>query len=233
MKILIRKIVMKDISILSSRWRDFPLVIHPSNLKFFFNGMIPNQGKGPIGFDVESIIVKSTKQTFPFVNSAGEIAMVSGFPDYDCFFHSFIYHNPEKVISYNERLNGLSKDKLQCSPPIEFVHNQIKRIFEMSNPIIVGYDIISSLKAMKFKYNNYYDIQSFFYEYTDDKTGFKPISLKRIVKKFFNIELDSKRNCIEYSIYAIKIYEEIILDWKNISEKFQLKNPPFNPNDFS
>jgi hypothetical protein len=220
---------MKDIPLLGTRWRDIPLIIPPNELKFFFNGLIPNFGKGPIGIYVEKIVKKPNGQTSTNINVAGEIAMVSGFPDYSCFFHSFIFTKPDSVLSYN----SLSEYKLNCSPPIEFVRNQLRRIVNISDPLLVGYGVKSDLNSLDFKYTKFYDIQIFFVEFNDKHDSYIPISLRRIYKKFFNIDIQNTENdCIQNAVYAIQIYEEIILDWKNVSKKYNLKSSPFEQYEF-
>ena len=90
------------------------------------------------------------------------------------------------------------------------------------------------LKSLDFEYNNFYDIQEFFTEFNDKHDGYEPISLRRIYKKFFNIDIKkSKNDCIQNAVYSIQIYEEIILDWKNISKKYKLIRPPFEQYEFS
>jgi hypothetical protein len=157
-------------------------------MKYYFNGIIANNGKGPIAFDIEKVVLKPNSNGKCF-NIAAEISFVNGTPDYDLFFHSYIFHKHENILSYNEWINKLTRYKLNFSPPIEFVRNQIRHHILRNQPLLIGCNVRNDLNSINIEYDNYFDIQNFFYEYNDLKTGFQPISLRRLVKKFYNLDI--------------------------------------------
>ena len=90
---------MSDIPLLGRRWRDLPLIISTAELNFFFNGLIPNRGRGPIGICVEKIIKKPNAQNTGDIITAGEVAMVRDFRIMNAFFiHSSIL-NPIQLLA--------------------------------------------------------------------------------------------------------------------------------------
>jgi hypothetical protein len=209
------------------------LVLHPGTLPYYFNGKIPNHGFGPIGIDVEKIVLKPTANNSKCSNIAAEVSLVSGLPNYECFFHAFMYQNPKKVLSYNSWISGLDRRKLKFAPAFEFVRNQLKFILSRKLPLLVGCNLKDDLTSLNINHENNYDLQSFFYEFNESRSGFQPISLRRVVKKFYDTDIQfSKHDCITDARYSLKIYQEIFLDWKNVSKKFSLGNPPFSFGDF-
>jgi hypothetical protein len=169
-----------------------------------------------------------------YLNIAAEVCLVSPFPDYDCFLHAFMYQRPEKIKSYNTWINGITPEKLHGSPSFKFVRNQLKNILSYNKPLIVGCNLRSDFESFKINHDNYFDLQNFFTEYNRDYTGTQPISLRRMVFKFFNIDIQkSTHNCILDATYSVKIYEEIYLNWRTVSKKFDLDLPPFKYNIFN
>lgn len=205
-----------------------PLIINIRLLPFAFAGVLPKSGKGPYGLDTELITLKPVIFNGKCVNKTAEICLVSGFPVYKCFFHAFIHHSPKKVLSYNTFKSGITARKLRDAPHFLFVRNQLEKILKYTNPLLVGCNINSDLKALEIFHKNVFDLHSFFYEFNKLKTGTQPISLRRIVYKFFDIDIQrNSHNCITDAHYSVKIYEEIFLNWETIRKKFSLEFPPF------
>jgi hypothetical protein len=122
---------------------------------------------------------------------------------------------------------------LKFAPAFEFVRNQLKFILSRKLPLLVGCNLKDDLTSLNINHENNYDLQSFFYEFNESRSGFQPISLRRVVKKFYDTDIQfSKHDCITDARYSLKIYQEIFLDWKNVSKKFSLGNPPFSFGDF-
>ncbi len=202
-------------------------------MPFYYNGLIPKRGFGPIGLDLECIVLKPETLKTKFRNIPAEISLVSGIPDFKCFMHAFIYHDPDIVHRYNTWIHGINEIKLRYAPSFNFVRDKLKSILFDSNPILVGSNIKKDLELLHIQYDNYFDLQSFFYELNDLRTGYQPISLRRIVKKFFNIDVQAEmHNCTTDAIYSVKIYEEIYLKWDKISGEMSLDFPPFENNVF-
>ena len=65
-------------------------------MKYYFKGIIANNGKGPIAFDIEKVVLKPNSNGKCF-NIAAEISFVNGTPDYDLFFYSYIFHKHENI----------------------------------------------------------------------------------------------------------------------------------------
>jgi hypothetical protein len=158
------------IPIITDSWKDIPLIVSASESQYFFNGRIPNRGRGPIGFDVEKIVLKPDINTNRCTNIAAEISLVSGFPDYEPFFYARIYHKPELVLSYNNSFNGLSANKLIGAPPLCSVRHQVKKLLSISQPLIIGCNVKNDFRSLKIEYENYFDLQNFFYEFNGTKT---------------------------------------------------------------
>jgi len=203
------------------------------SLPFMFTGILPNLGIGPIGLDSEFITLKPGQYGSKFINKAAEVCLVSGFPYYKCFFHALIHHSPKKVYSYNTFKSGITERRLKDAPDFRFVRNQLLRILNFSNPLIIGCNISSDFKSLGISYNNVFDLHSFFYEKNKSQTGIQPISLRRIVYKFYKIDIQKKsHDCINDALYTVKIYVEIYLKWIKISKLYGLDFPPFNQEDF-
>jgi len=213
---------------------DEPLVLNIRLLPFMFTGVLPLNGKGPYSLDSEFITLKPNSPGNKCENKVAEICLVSGSTKFECFFHALIYHHPDRILSYNTNYSGLTERKLRNGANFRFVQNQLKRILQFSNPLIVGCNLRSDFGVLNIEYKNIFDLHSFFYEYNQFKTGTQPISLRRLVFKFYGIDIQQiSHDCITDALYTLRIYNEIYLKWKNISEKFSLKNPPFNHNEFA
>jgi len=210
-----------------------PLVINIRLLPFVFAGVLPKSGKGPYGLDTELITLKPEIFDGKCVNKTAEICLVSGFPEYDCFFHAFIHHSPKKVLSYNTFKSGITARKLRNAPHFLFVRNQLEMMLKYSNPLIIGCNINSDFKALEIFHENIFDLHSFFYEFNKLKTGTQPISLRRLVYKFFDIDIQrNSHDCITDALYSVKIYEEIFLNWETVRKIFFLEFPPFACDSF-
>lgn len=178
--------------------------------------------------DTELITLKPENFGGKYVNKAAEICLVSGFPEYQCFFHALIHHSPKNVLSYNTFKSGITARKLRNAAHFLFVRNQLKMILKFRNPLIVGCNINCDFKALEIFHENIFDLHSFFYEFNKLKTGTQPISLRRLVYKFFDIDIQrNSHDCITDAIYSVKIFEEIFLNWETIRKKFSLEFPPF------
>jgi hypothetical protein len=116
-------------------------------IPYIFTGSLPNLGKGPYGFDSESITLKPQFFGGKCYNKAAEVCLVSGLPDYSCFFHAFIWHSPKNILSYNTFISGLTEKKLRNAANFRFVRNQLQMILNFSNPLIVGCNINSDFKS--------------------------------------------------------------------------------------
>jgi hypothetical protein len=197
-------------------------------IPYIFTGSLPNLGKGPYGFDSESITLKPQFFGDKCYNKAAEVCLVSGLPDYSCFFHAFIWHSPKNILSYNTFISGLTEKKLRNAANFRFVRNQLQMILNFSNPLIVGCNINSDFKSLEIIYKNIFDLHSFFNEFNENKTGVQPISLRRLVFKFFQVDIqNNSHDCISDALHSVKIYEEIYLQWKTVKYKFNLNDPPF------
>jgi hypothetical protein len=202
-------------------------------LPFLFTGTLPKSGKGPYGLDSESITLKPEFFESKCVNKADEVCLVSGSTEYVCFFHALINHSPKKVLSYNTFKSGITQRKLRNAPNFSFVRNQLQTILQLSNPLIIGCNIKSDFKSLEIFHENTFDLHSFFYEYNNQKTGTQPISLRRLVFKFFKIDIQkNSHDCISDALYSVKIYEEIFLKWDIVRKNFMSGCSPFDIESF-
>jgi len=97
-------------------------------------------------------------------------------------------------------------------------------ILNFSNLLIVGCNINSDFKSLEIIYKNIFDLHSFFNEFNENITRIQPISLRRLVFKFFQIDIrNNSHDYISDALYSVKIY----LKWKTVKYKFNLNDPPF------
>ena len=205
------------------------IYIQPKYLDFFFNGKFSHI----IGFDVEKAVSKKGIFSENYKNIPVEISLSSDLNNYECFFHCYIFQKPEIIHSYNTWITGINRFTLKNAPNFLFVKNQLNKFLYEFKPLLIGCSIKNDLSCLNIKYENYFDIQNFFYEFNNLNTGFQPISLKRIVKKFFNFDIHNQNHdCITDSRYTLIVYKEIILEWEKIKKLYNLMDPPFENNIF-
>jgi len=131
-------------------------------LDFYFSGKVP----AVMGFDVEKAVAKPGIFSSKCANIPVEISMVSGDEGNDCVLHSYIYHNPSYILSYNTWITKINRETLKTAPPFKFVQNQLKKILLTHNPLLVGCNIRNDLKCLDIEYENTFDLHDFFYEYS-------------------------------------------------------------------
>ena len=205
------------------------LIIPPKYIDFYFSGHLSNI----MGLDVEMAVAKKGVFGNNFKNIPVEISLSSDINNYECCFHSFIFQNPDIIHNYNTWITGIKKQTLRSAPNYNFVRKQIIKIFNEYSPLIIGCGIKNDLNCFNIEYENIFDIQSFFYEKNFSNTGYQPISLKRVVKKFFNTDIQNNlHDCITDSRYTIISYKEIILQWEKIKILYSMEDPPFENNIF-
>jgi hypothetical protein len=109
----------------------------------------------------------------------------------------------------------------------------LQTVLQFSNPLINGCNIKSDFKSLEIFHENTFDLHSFFYEYNSQKAGSQPISLRRLVFKFFKIDIQkNSHDCTSDALYSVKIYEEIFLKWAIVRKNFMSGCSPLDIESF-